>query len=256
MSSPALESVTTRCGMPVLRQLPRGQPRALEQRPRLGHPDLADAPRGERRAHDAERRPDAGRRERARVAVRDESRCSANSAAPCSAMSRQSPPPRAPRSPARSSSARSGPASRHPVERPVEVDRGRPRARSRAIASPNASRRGERGPVRRRDPDRRRAAHRERLDRLGDLLDLRAAQPALLVGKRALVEDRQERRRRSAAAGPSPPTLPMLAECSTSTELNVPTVSSRRSPRCCRTGSPTPSRGRSSRCRRAGWSGG
>ena len=55
-------------------ELPRGQPLALQQRPRLVDPDVLDEPRLPGCAHRAERRPVATGRERAGVAVREEAR--------------------------------------------------------------------------------------------------------------------------------------------------------------------------------------
>ena len=89
--------------------------------------------------------------------------------------------------------------ARHPLERPGEVHRRGARATAgdpapRAIAAAKAGASPALGagrqdqPVGRRDPDGRRPAHGERLDRLGDLLDAIEPLVALDERQRALVE--------------------------------------------------------------------
>jgi hypothetical protein len=80
----------------------------------------------------------------------------------------------------------------HALDRMAQVDRRRPRRQQRLGAGVEvAGARRERGPVCRRDPDRRRSPHRHRPDRLGDLRSALAAQPALLAGQPPLVEHEQ-----------------------------------------------------------------
>ena len=191
MSRPALESVTTRCGMPSARQLPGRQPRALQERPGLGHPDRLDVPGGERRADDAERRPDPGRRERPRVAVRHQPARLGEQLRAVGGDQLGRPLPPARRAPAPPRAPRTGPAastwsSAQPRLTAVGPRGAQPGDGGRELAGGR-----QRGAVRRGDPDRRRAPDRERLDRHGHLLGRRAAQPALLARQQPLVEEQQ-----------------------------------------------------------------
>ena len=90
-------------------ELPCSQARALEQRPRLVDPDVLDEAALPGRAHGAERRPVAARRQAARVAVRQEPRPGLDRGArPRAAPSGDSarPPPRGARAPAPASDRR------------------------------------------------------------------------------------------------------------------------------------------------------
>ena len=85
----------------------------------------------------------------------------------------------------------------HPGERPGEVDGGRPRAREDALGLVEvvSAQRREREPVRGRDPDRGRAAHDHRPDRVGHLRRRRAANVDDLLRQPALVEENDRGRR-------------------------------------------------------------
>ncbi len=78
----------------------------------------------------------------------------------------------------------------HLLERPDEVDGGRARLREHAARDLQVlpELRCERVAVRGRDPDRRRAAHCEYADRLGDLGGALAPELDLLVRKPALIQ--------------------------------------------------------------------
>ena len=148
-------------------------------------------PCSRRRAHDAERRAVPARRERARVAVREHGRAVGD------ALGADAAHRAARRHVLAVDGARLGRErrrvagrSRHPVERPCEVHRGGARApqpRDPLVDVAPAGRR-EDDAVGRRDPDGRRAAHRERLDRHGDVLDAAQAHVLLLERQPALVE--------------------------------------------------------------------
>ena len=73
----------------VAHQLPGGQPRALQERPRLVGEHRDPLALLDRRADHAERGAVAGGRERAGVAVREDARASGTSAAPCAPIARQ-----------------------------------------------------------------------------------------------------------------------------------------------------------------------
>ena len=85
----------------------------------------------------------------------------------------------------------------HPIERASQVHRRRARAAQppvseaergdRILSRPRLYEQGQ--PHRRRDADRRRAAHRERLDRLTDLVHRAQVQIRLALRKQTLVED-------------------------------------------------------------------
>ena len=163
-------------------------------------------------ADDAERRAVAGRRERAGVAVRQHARAVGHHVGAESRPSRGSSPRLRRGSPAprdRAASAISsadspglralGERALHPVDRPEQVDRGRPRRRHqvaglleldrellRALgrAAPHPERDAHRG----RDADRRRAANDHRPDRLRDFRRRPAAHVDFLGGQLALID--------------------------------------------------------------------
>ena len=91
ISDAAAASAITACGMPSCLELPRGQPRALEQRPRLVDPDMREqalAPRPRRIAPSAD--AVAARREPAGVAVGQRARAGREAAsAACAPIARQ-----------------------------------------------------------------------------------------------------------------------------------------------------------------------
>ena len=153
-------------------ELPGGQARALEQRARLADEHVRHQSTLEALADRAERRPDAARGERARVAVREgprsgleQSGCVGGHAAAALDFLLVERP---------GASGESGSAliaGAHRGERPGEIDSGRARGEERGcgfveVVAPG---RGERIAVGGGDPDGRRTAHGQRADRLGDL---------------------------------------------------------------------------------------
>ena len=168
--APTLGRSTRRCGMPSAAELPGGQSRALEQRPRLVHPDRSTFPASARRADHAEGGAVAAGGERPGVAV-GEDPLAARRRAPL----RRGPSPRRRRGrPARwPAPRRAAPAARSPsavrasdralaLERPAQVDRRRARGvehrnRRRGGGPPPGSRRRapRRRPRRCRSPARR-----------------------------------------------------------------------------------------------------
>ena len=168
-------------------ELPRRQPRTLEQRPRLVDPDVREQialPRGEQGADSAA--VPAGR-EAARVAVRQRARARAEQPggvgghAPAAldlvGVDR-----------ARVLGRR---IAAHLVERPAEIDRRRPRLAQHPIGLGQVlpTRGRERIAVGGGDPDRRRAAHHHRPDRVGHLGRRAALDVDLLERQEALVEE-------------------------------------------------------------------
>ena len=130
ISDAAAESAITACGIAGGLELPRGQPRALEQRPRLVDPDVLEQAALPRREQRADRAAVAAGREAARVAVRQRARARARAARPRARPSRRQ----------RSTSSRWIAARvlgrrvvAHLVERPAEVDRRRPRLAQHAL---------------------------------------------------------------------------------------------------------------------------
>ena len=176
-----------RVGDPELLELPGGQPRALEERPRLVHPDVLDEPGLVCGPDRPERCPVAACCEAAGVAVRQHARTGRDE------LDRMLPHP-----PAALDLVCVDPLGAlarrvvaHRVERPAEVDRRRPRRREhlgRGVEVVPALG-GERHAVGGRSADRRRAAHGEHADRLRELGGRRAAKVDLLVGQPTLVED-------------------------------------------------------------------
>ena len=149
-------------------ELPRGQPRALEQRARLVDPDVRDAaplrtPRGSHRRR-CRSRPSRARR---RCSASARARPAGTSSAACAPICRQ----RSTSSSWMRSRALARRVVAHLVERPAEVDRRRPRRRERLVRGVEVlpALGCERQPVGGRDADRGRPAHGERPDRLGEL---------------------------------------------------------------------------------------
>ena len=165
-------------------QLPRGQARALEQRPRLVDPDVLDAallPHGadrpERRAVPAVASAPVLQCVRTRSRGKEAGRVGVCA---CTARSRRRGSPGR----ARESARRASPRAPRRGSPPSDGMRAAPRARRRGPR--RAARR--RVPVRRCDADRRRSTDRQRADRVGDLGRGAAAQLDLLVRQPALVE--------------------------------------------------------------------
>ena len=177
------------------RQLPRRQPRALQQRPRLvdEHADPLALP--VRRLHHAQRASDAARRQRAGVAVRQHRRAivdqrRAQLAAPHVGRDLLLVDAHGLRF--RSRSVAAG-CREHAIDRPAQVHRRRPRRRQlvgggrHVVAAP----RGQREAVRGGDADQRRAAHRQPPDRVRHIAIVARLDVALLSGQQRLVEDAQ-----------------------------------------------------------------
>ena len=172
---------------PELLELPGGQPRALEERPRLVHPDVLDEPGLVRGPDRTERRAVPPGRETAGVAVRQHARTRGKE------LHGMLPHP-----PAALDLVGVDPLGTlacrlvaHRLERPAQVDRGRTRGRKHMergveVIAPLGR---ERHAVRRRHADRGSAAYRESPDRLGDLGRRPAAEVDLLPGQPPLVED-------------------------------------------------------------------
>ena len=142
-------------------ELPCGETRALEKRPRLVDPDVLDAPLLPRRTHRAERRSVATRGEAARVAVREHARSGRHERGwRARAIRRQ-------RSTSSSWSARA--RSRRRIARASRrapsgdsQPSGEPTRASRTASSRSSPRgRRQREPVRRRDADRGSAPDRQ-----------------------------------------------------------------------------------------------
>ena len=168
-------------------ELPRGQPRALEQRPRLVDEHVPDEPLRPRLVQRAQRAPLAARRQPARVAVRQRAaplgdqrgRVHAHPAAALDLLRVELP----------------GPLGRvgrraHLPQGPGEVRRRGPRrfqaSRGRVEVLPTLGR--ERVPVSGGDPDRRSARDRQRPDRIRHLGRGTADELDLLVRQSPLVE--------------------------------------------------------------------
>ena len=216
ISAPALESATTRCGIPACSQLPRGQARALQQRTRLVHPDLSEPAALPGGAQHAAGGAVAAGGERAGVAVRERAVAGreqlgaelppgARSASSCSACS------------SRASASASCAASTARVPR-----RGSPPWAARSGAAPRRPRGPRRAPCRMRRRGRSPARRaRPACGCVRHLLGRLAAQPALLGGQPPLVEHEQgvvlpakgfahpgsdaTRRARTVRGGPGPP---------------------------------------------------
>ena len=182
----AMPSAMTVTGTPARAQLPRGEPAALQQRPRLvGH--HGDPPAAPRAACRPARAPCRSRRSPARR------RCSGSApprrrrSAPRrprrSARTSRGPRPRSPSASSRSASPRSSPAAAAAAARRsirasaqrrfTAVGRVAPRARATprrrvCAASPRPAAAASVTPHRGGDADERRAAHPECADRLGD----------------------------------------------------------------------------------------
>ncbi len=127
ISDPAAESATTLCGTPAALQLPGGQARALQERPRLVHEDVRDEPALEALADRAQRRPDPAGGERARRCSASEPACRARAGRPrerpCGGSAR--PPRRGARAPGSAERGGALLAAAHLGERPGQVHRGR-----------------------------------------------------------------------------------------------------------------------------------
>ena len=183
ISPAAAESTTSSCGIPSRRELPDRQPRALQQRPRLGGEHLTRAsPVGELGDHGKRRARGRARRARrccsgsgSRLAPREQVGAVAGDRVARGLLLGldRARPPRARRPRGRRRRARA--ASRDAVDRPGEVDRRR--AAPRAAASHALLERRVAGvalqlhrePVAGGDADQRRAADRQAPDRLRDL---------------------------------------------------------------------------------------
>ena len=167
-------------------ELPGGQPRALQERPRLVDPDVLDQTLLPRRAQRADGGAVAAGREPARVAVRQRTR------------SRAEQRRRVRRHPAAArdlflvqcACPLGGGISAHLLERPDEVHGRRPRLGEHAVGRIEIlpALHGQRVAVRGGDADRRRAAHRERPDRVGDLSGRLAPELDFLVRKPTLIQ--------------------------------------------------------------------
>jgi hypothetical protein len=211
-TSPAREKVASHSvgddldGDSVARELPRGQPRALQIRARLSRQHANRLARLDRAANDAERRPVPRRGEAPRVAVRQERDLAREERGPELA------------DPAASGDVLRGDpigfvhelaldalgslfaagleAPRHPVECREEVHRRRTRRGEQAPSGLEALGRRrrasaslrERGAVRGGDPDGRGSADRHLADRQSDLRRRLELEPDLLGGKTPLVE--------------------------------------------------------------------
>ena len=158
ISEPAAASAITACGNPDRLELPRGEPRALQQRPRLVDEHALERPLLPRGAQRAERGAVAAGGEAAGVAVRERARARreqlrglrGHTAAAVDLFGVEA-------------RARSGVGSLAQLrERPGEIDRGRPRLGRPALGRGThvlAAPGGEREPVRGGDANQRRAAH-------------------------------------------------------------------------------------------------
>ena len=173
-------------------ELPRGQPRALEQRPCLVDEHALEQASLPRRAERADRRSVAARGEPARVAVRERPRAGLEevcrmrghplAALDLFAMQRACPLGRG--------------IVPHVLECPEEVDGGRPRGRKHPLRLREilAAQGRERETVGGCHADRGRAADRELCDRLCHLGGGTALELHLLVREPALVEEEDARR--------------------------------------------------------------
>ena len=215
ISPAAAESTISSCGMLELGELVHGQPRALEQRPRLGGEHVVEPPAlGELGDH-GERRAAAGRGERARVAVGQDPPARWRADRRRGPRSRRWRPPPRRGCAGRASSARRrrSPLPGRATGRPRAPDR-RPQARLTAVG--RASRRSVAGRVERlaarvrarargrcRKPRRRRSAARRGSpgggSRAATSSALAELELALAPRERGLVDRPQRRRRRSAA---------------------------------------------------------
>ena len=168
-------------------ELERGQARPLEQRPCLVDPHMRHSSPLRGRPNRTDRRAVAARREPARVAVGQDPGGRRHELGGVGAH-RDAPGDLVLVDPPRALGGRIGP---HLVERPAEVHRRRPRRGERLVGGVEvvALPGGERQAVRGGDADRRRAAHRERPDRLGELRRIGAAELDHLVREPPLIED-------------------------------------------------------------------
>ena len=193
ISEPAAESAITACGIPTRLELPRGEARALEQRPRLVDEhalEQAALPGGAQRA---DRGAVAAGREAARVAVRERARAGreqlrgvrghAPAAVDLFAVERARPLGVGSSRSCASAQTRFTAVGREAASTRSAATRSSPR--SAASASPYAGG----------DADRGRAANDHRADRVGDLGRRRAFELDLLVRQPPLVEqdDRGDR---------------------------------------------------------------
>ena len=201
MTAPALLSVIRRCGDLEPAQFPRGQPRALEQRPRLVDPDAGQPPGGPGRFDHADRGAVAGRGQGAGIAVGQDPVALLEQLA----TERADPPVRLDVLPVQVA----GPAKQSLPQRlalagfdgavtegaalvqgPAQVDRRRP-GREQELPSGVEVAGAEDQAVGRGNADRRRAPHGEPANRAGDVLRPPAAKPDLLLRQPGLVQQQK-----------------------------------------------------------------
>ena len=194
----------------VAHALPGGQPRPLHDRARLVHPEQRDLALRVGGAHDAERGAIAGRRQRAGIAMRENARVRRHQVSTVVAerlvggevfgedrlrLRGQTGARLGHGTPAQAI----GDAA-HALERPEEVDGGRPRGgepldrglevgEQRLAGRGRALARGERHAEGGGDADGGRAANHERANRLGHVLPARVFALQLAAGQQRLVEE-------------------------------------------------------------------